>query len=384
MRIYYPANIRFPMERANALQIVRTCHALARRGHVVHLAVRGGKGTPEEALAFYGLQPHENLRLHRLPALDTQFSDLLWNRSFDVLALLQAVRLCGPEGIRVVFLRDLGLARIFLKLRKLLGIKVVVEVHQIAHRAQKEALYGQAADPGKLARLEKRERQVYAAADALIPLTPGIAEGSREIGAGGVRTEIVPDAADVDAFAGPEPGGPLTVGYVGQLYPWKGADVLVEALALAPSWRGLIVGGMPQEPADAERLRAKDRSGRVEFRPFVPPREVPAIYRRMHATALSLPDTLMGRLYTSPLKLFEAMAAGCAVVASDLPTIREIVTHERTALLVPPGDPKALAAALERLAAEPSLRRSLAAAAREEVRKYSWDERARRIEALLA
>jgi glycosyltransferase involved in cell wall biosynthesis len=393
LRIFYPANIRFPMERANGLQIVRTCHALAVRGHEVHLAVRGGPGSDAEALDFYGLVPVPGLRLHRLPVLDTQWSDRLWNRSFDAGAVLLGVRLALLGGVKTVFLRDLGLARAFLALRPLLGLQVYYEVHQVAHRVLREvpALYGTASQtPARLERLEALERQVFSEVDGLAVLTRPLERAVRELGSPRGPVAVVPDAVDLDAFQGVPrtPSGPLTVGYMGQLYPWKGVDVLLKALVHAPAWRGLIVGGMPQEPADRLRLEALARAlgleGRVTFRPFVPPREVPAIYREVDAAALSLPDTVMGREYTSPLKLFEAMAAGCPVVASDLPALREVIKDGETALLVPPGDAAALAAALERLGTDGGLRRRLGEAARREAAGHSWDARAARLEALFA
>jgi glycosyltransferase involved in cell wall biosynthesis len=83
------------------------------------------------------------------------------------------------------------------------------------------------------------------------------------------------------------------------------------------------------------------------------------------------------------LKLFEYMASGRPIVASDLPSIREVLTHERNALLADPGDPAAFVAAVTRLQREPELAGRLAARARIDVADYTWDRRAERLEALL-
>ena len=87
---------------------------------------------------------------------------------------------------------------------------------------------------------------------------------------------------------------------------------------------------------------------------------------------------------TSPLKLFEYMAAGRAIVASDLPSIREVLTDDVSAVLVAPGDAAALAQGIRRLADDAALRARLAAAAARAVAEYSWDERAARLEALFS
>jgi glycosyltransferase involved in cell wall biosynthesis len=98
--------------------------------------------------------------------------------------------------------------------------------------------------------------------------------------------------------------------------------------------------------------------------------------------ALPNPSSAISTLFTSPLKLFEYMAAGRPIVASDLPAIREVLHHDVDALLVAAGDPAALAAGIERVLADPGLARRLAEAALSAVPAYSWDRRAERLEAL--
>src|SRR5690606_19885917 len=93
--------------------------------------------------------------------------------------------------------------------------------------------------------------------------------------------------------------------------------------------------------------------------------------------------TAISERYTSPLKLFEYLALGRAIVASDLPAIREVLTHDVDALLVPPGDAAALAAAIGRLADDAALRTRLGAAARARAAAFTWAARAERLEAAL-
>jgi glycosyltransferase involved in cell wall biosynthesis len=86
--------------------------------------------------------------------------------------------------------------------------------------------------------------------------------------------------------------------------------------------------------------------------------------------------------FTSPLKLFEYMAAGRPIVASDLPSIREILAHERNALLITPGNPQAVTAAIRRLNDDRALGRRLAGQALIDAAEYTWAKRAERLEAL--
>jgi glycosyltransferase involved in cell wall biosynthesis len=85
--------------------------------------------------------------------------------------------------------------------------------------------------------------------------------------------------------------------------------------------------------------------------------------------------------YASPLKLHEYMAAGLPTLAPDQPNLREVLVHEHDALLFPPGDGDALAAAIERLASDAALRTRLGAEARRqiEVQGLTWEHNARRV-----
>jgi glycosyltransferase involved in cell wall biosynthesis len=86
------------------------------------------------------------------------------------------------------------------------------------------------------------------------------------------------------------------------------------------------------------------------------------------------------RFYFSPMKVFEYMAAGRAVVASRIGQLAGLIEDGGTGVLCPPGDPVALAAALERLRSDPALRARLGRAARAAVlRDHSWEAVARRI-----
>ena len=126
----------------------------------------------------------------------------------------------------------------------------------------------------------------------------------------------------------PAPSGGKVM-YVGQLYPWKGVDVLVRAMQDVPRGELTVVGGLPPEP-DLERVkRLAAELGleeRVHFRGFVPPPELDAEKRQASVFVIPNLDSTTARLFTSPLKLFEAMACGRPIVASDLPSIGEAET----------------------------------------------------------
>ena len=161
--------------------------------------------------------------------------------------------------------------------------------------------------------------------------------------------------------------------------------MVVDALARLPCVRGLFIGGRTGE-SDIDRLRSRVRrcglTDRVTFTGEVPPPDVGPLLARADILVLPTLDTPHAR-YTSPMKLFEYMAASRPVVASDLPALREIVEHGDTAVLVAAGDPAAFAAGIRSLLDDPPGADRLASVAFDRVACYSWARRAERIEALL-
>jgi glycosyltransferase involved in cell wall biosynthesis len=239
----------------------------------------------------------------------------------------------------------------------------------------------------KLRRLDRRERRVWRRASAYVTLTRALADELAERYGPRNNVFVVPDGAYPSGHAPSSAPAVATAAYAGHLYPWKGVDVFIRALALTPGVRGLIIGGHPKEPdrMRIERLaRVAGVSDRLEMTGLVPAPEVPDHLARASMLVLPNTSTAISERYTSPLKLFEYLWTGLPIVASDLPAIREVLTHGTTALLVRPGDPEALSAALRTLAADASLAASLGTAARALAPDFTWSRRAERLEPVLA
>jgi glycosyltransferase involved in cell wall biosynthesis len=267
---------------------------------------------------------------------------------------------------------------------------VVYEAHGIAAdvaEARPQLLSGAApASAAKLRRLARRDARVWQGAEGYVTITAGLAaELSRRFGSR-PRVAVIPDGVRaVETPAMPPAGAhPFTLGYAGHLYPWKGVELIIEAVAALPDTAALIVGGHDREP-DLQRLRdfslSLDCASRVTFTGALPPAEVPARLAAADALVLPNPASAISTTFTSPLKLFEYMAAGRPIIASDLPSIREVLADGHNALLVAAGNPQAITAAVRQLAGDPALGARLAAQALEDVREYTWDKRAARLTA---
>ncbi len=385
MRVLCFADTRFPIERANGVQTFQTCHALARRGHDVTLAVRADTAVPpRDPFAFYGLPPERRLSITTIGTPGPV-------RARRLAYLLGALRLAASSRDAIVFTRDLGVAAWMLQLPKSRRPKVVYESHGVSSVVAEEMprLLGKpelAPSRSKLRRLERREERVWKHAAAYVSITRALADdlASRF----GERTGVfpVPDGAEARGALPTPDADRFLAGYAGHLYPWKGVDVFVRSLVHAEGVHGLIVGGHPAE-ADLERVtrlvRELGLQNRVTITGLLPPTGVATALASASVLVLPNPASAISERYTSPLKLFEYLTMGRPIVASDLASIREVLEHRRTALLVPPGDERALAAALVELSRDPAEAAMLGEAAQALAPRFSWEARAGRLETAL-
>jgi glycosyltransferase involved in cell wall biosynthesis len=390
---------------------METCHALVRRGHVVTLVVRPDSHAPaRDPFSYYDLAPIPGMRIEHAPVTGPPIA-----RRAGYLAFA-AGRTVGASRADIALTRDLGVASTLLRIPRALRPPLVYESHGYAPgvAAALPDLIATATAPSssKLARLERREAFVWRTAEGYVTITAGLAAEMRTRFGERRLAAIVPDGTRIDADYAhgtridadpaneasstesrpadygpkpPVPGPRPIVAYAGHLYAWKGVDVLLDALAQLEEVRGWIVGGLESEP-DLARLR--DRAAdlgvldRVTFTGLVRPAAVAGHLRAADVLVLPNPASAISTRFTSPLKLFEYMAAGRPIVASDLPAITEVLRHEKNALLVAPGDPAALAAAVRRLLNDHALADRLAQAALVDAGEYSWDRRGERLEAL--
>jgi starch synthase len=219
---------------------------------------------------------------------------------------------------------------------------------------------------------EELERLVLTRASRVLPVSRPLAGYAARRGAS--RIVVVPNAAAVERYATPRhrrPGLRPVAVFSGRVRPWHGADTVAAAWRLlGASAPRLVVAGEPGE------ARPVLEEAPAKLLGPLPPARIPGLLAAadigLVPYAADAPD------YFSPLKLFEYMAAGVAVVAADLPGVSDVVSEE-SAVLVPRGDPEALAAAVAALSADPERRDRLGRAARTLVStQHTWRHRARR------
>jgi glycosyltransferase involved in cell wall biosynthesis len=204
--------------------------------------------------------------------------------------------------------------------------------------------------------LEIVDRRAFGAADLVVADTDAQARFFAHLT--GTPVEVCFVGAEDRLFTPSwKPDEPFTVLFVGKLIPLQGVDVVLEAARLAPELRFRVVGS---GQLDALLDRRPPNVGHV---PWVDYNRLPDELHRA-GCALGIFGTSPKAARVIPNKAFQALACGTPLVTADTPAARELLVDGESALLVPPGNPAALAEALHRLAAHAELRESLSIAGR--------------------
>lgn len=390
MRIIYLTNSRLPGEKAHAIQIMKTCAALSAEHQLLlvhpHRENRDFLANVTDLQEYYQL-PRPVAR-KTLPSLDifnliARLPKSWQARGFQLANALQLgtyhlalLPLLLRESPSAWYTRDSLSAALLCLLRP--RQKVYFEAHTFPTSEMGLRL----------------QRWMLPRLAGLGVLTHPLAQEYIDIGANPARIHILPDAADVGRFNRISqaqarqqlnlPANQPIAMYVGQMYAWKGMENLLEAARHMPDIHLYLVGGTPEELPRVQAMASKEGFHNLHFAGYVPPAQVPSWLAA--ADVLILPNsakTAISRNHTSPLKLFEYMAAHRPIVATDIPSLRDILTDGENARLVPPDNGAALAQAVQYLIATPERAHAQADRALQDVQAHTWEKRAERIIALL-
>ncbi len=258
------------------------------------------------------------------------------------------------------------------------GVALFLEVN--APLADERSQHGGLGLPRLAHRLE---RFVWRSADRVLAVTGVLKDMIAANGVPKARIEVVPNGIEPTRFANlPEPergDDAVVLGFVGFVRDWHGLDAVISAMAAdtsGPLIRLEVVGDGPALASLQQQAAALGIADRVHFAGLVGHEAIPEMVARFD---IALQPRVVA--YASPLKLFEYMAAGKAIVAPDQPNIREVLSDGETALLFDPAETGAMWRAISRLAADATLRGTLGSGARAEIgrRDYTWRGNAERI-----
>ena len=369
MRILYLSLSYVPSRRASSIQVMKMCAALGGLGHDVTLVAKAGPDAANgvDDFGFYGVE--RNFTLEKLPRPARRggsavYAVAMWQR-------LAAHR----RRVDLVYCRDPwgGAAAAWL------GLPLLFEAHGLPGGRFQRTLWKQMTGSRRFV--------------AMVAISDALRRDIRDEGLLPGRDCIVAhDASDAPvrppAVARPDVGR-SRVGYVGNLYNGRGIEVIVDLARRMPEVQFDVVGGSEH---DIARWRAVEPAANLVFHGFHPPSRLGQFYTRFDAVLM--PHSREGVVgatggsdisrWTSPMKMFEYMASGVPIIASDLPVLQEVLRHGHNALIARAGDAEDWMEQLRGLLADPALRVRLARAAQEDlVRSYTWDARARHVVNLL-
>jgi glycosyltransferase involved in cell wall biosynthesis len=365
MNILYVSLSYVPSRRASTVHVMKMCAALGRAGHGVRLIAKRSHDRADDAVdahAYYGVS---GFAIDRLPRPRPRGGGLIYGLG-TLGALLRRRRTTD-----LVYSRDLLGAASALAL----GMPTVVELHAMPEGAGTRAL------TRRIVR-HRALRGLVAVSDAL----------RRDLVADDLAPPRAPvivahDAADPPGPTAPahERNGRPRIGYVGNLYAGRGIELVIELAARLPACDVELIGGSER---DLATWRTRAVPPNVILAGFVRPADLEARYRTFDVVVMPYPRSGIAvatgahdtSRWCSPMKMFEYMASGAPIVASDLPVLGEVLRHDHNALVAPADDVAAWQRAVERLIADPALARRLAQQAYADlVRDHTWDARVRTI-----
>lgn len=393
MKIIYVFETTFPRQKAHTIQIMQTCHALAELGCQVWLIIGKGKSSNQDILAFYGVNAHKNLHICQLPILKAKEGGLIrfsWRGLFHFFCLLKIMWLKYNQKPNIVFLREIRLGQYLTKYRKMHKLPIIYEAHEFLYL--KQLLSNEKADPAKKHAIDntrKMEEFVYNNADRLVVITQNLKQLLQEKLDIRTPVEIIPDGTKLTNPIKTNNPRPLKrndadklIIYLGAITRWRGVDTLIEAMKYIKGASLLIVGGIPGSK-DLTHLKnftiQEEVTQKVAFKEFVPPYQVQDILAQ--ADVLIIPSTsdIRIKVFASPLKLFDYMAAAKPIVACAVPSLMEILKDGENAVLVALEDPQDMARGIEKVIKDPKLAGEIARQAYIDVQNYSWEKRAEKI-----
>jgi len=366
MKIIYLANVRMPTEKAHGLQIMKMCQAFAALGHDVELVVpRRLNNLSADSFEYYG-QPG-NFKITRLPCLDLIFMDKLVGNLVFWLATMTFLISCKSyllfKKYDIVYTRE---EQFFT-----LGKPSYLELHTLPNK------------------IRFYHRFFWCRFKKIIVLTKYLKKILEEQGIDSGKISVAPDGVDLHEFdlkiSQAEarrrlslPQDKKLIVYTGHLYGWKGAQTLADAAQYLPADAiAVFVGGTAE---DVEKFRQANASNKNILIVGHQPHNLMPFYLKA-ADVLVLPNSgkkKISQFYTSPLKLFEYMASGAPIVASDLPAIREIL-NENNSVLVNPDNSEALADGMNNILVNDQMAANISLQALKESQEYSWSKRAEKI-----
>ena len=400
MKLIYFANVRLPTEKAHGLQIMKNCEAFASQSFEVQLIIPMRRNPDFEKIdSFVYYDVKRNFEIKKLKTVDPWW--FIYGPQGSYIKLQSLLFMFKSYFyLRKFALDELKSAIIYTREEYLLPLlqrfsfSVVWEAHNLPSNKSYYVKY-------------------WRKCKKIVAISKGLKDDLVGLGIDREKIVMAPDGVDLGKFSaigGSASGGQIAnnklqireelglpvdkkiVMYTGNFFTWKGVYTLADASKYLPDDCWIVfIGGSPHELNEFKKYLLQHEIQPLPDRTVSVQREKIKLVEHVNhqmipsylatADVLILPNSAKSEIsskYTSPLKMFEYMAAGKPIVASYLHSLREIL-DDTTALFFTPDDPADLARKVKQILDDEALGRSLSRNALEKGKNYTWQKRAEEI-----
>jgi len=381
MKISYIANVRMPTEKAHGHQIVKMCELFASNGSTVELVLPDRVNQLNQLDVFDYYKVKRNFIIKKLKVFDPVFLMrapagwyIRFQSLFFVISLFFYLLFIKNRRQIIFYTRD----EYLLPILNIFSANIIWEGHALPDSRRRYVKY-------------------FNRIRAVVILTGEMKKRLIQDGVDEAKIMVSPDAVDLDIFgieismemARKElslPSDKIILGYTGS-FKTKGMDKgisdIIKAVALLEKdWPKILfvaVGGNQADIDYYHRLAVNDGVEQHIMLLGKVSQEKLAVYQQAFDVLLMpFPFTEHYAYFMSPLKMFEYLAAKRPIIASDLPTIREIL-DEDSAVFCRPDDPADLAEKIKLILTDKDLAAAISQGAYQKSGQYTWDGRARSI-----
>lgn len=368
MKLTYLAHSKIPSTEANSVHVMKMCHALANTGHQIELIVPEQKGANASPFAFYGVK--ENFTIKHKKWRRVKFGNFV----YSMKVLFSLLR----EKKQMVYGRDLTSCFF----ASLFGFKTIWESHTPVDYMG--ALY---AKLFKIMVLQKNYLKTVVISSTLKDYYV------QNYGLKPSAIEIIPDCADeidlnaITPIAFDKTNYKARVGYIGQLYPGKGMEIISKLVPLCPDVMFHVIGGNDKDIKYwKEYMQDCDN---ITFHGFVKPAETPSYGIAMDILIAPYLKSVLGAgvknskknlaQWMSPLKIFDYMSYKKPIITSNLPVLHDVLNDDNSIMCSPENINEWETAIRELIENKQEAKRLAGNAHSDFVSKYTWNIRAKRI-----
>jgi len=370
LRVIYVGSPELFSKGASAIHIMKMCQAMGRLGIDTELIISSNRNQ-SELLEYYGVE--SNFRLTQFPYFK---NSSVRNIVHGFLSVLYT-KLFRGNKCDLVITRNIVYTYLSTKLK----IPTVYDAHHPLVKGG-GSLFNSFKNSKYLIRFSTNSKGL-----ADIYLKEGLPEEKLVIAHNGVELEKFQDAPSMNECR-KKLGLPLDkkiICYSGNIYEGRGIQQLIDVSLRLKDVLFLIVGGLEDDVKRCKKIAADKGALNIELVGFVPHKSVPLyllasdVLVMPYTTKMTIKGGTQAQEFTSPIKLFEYMAAVRPIVATSLLSVKEILEDGVNAVLVEPDSADSLYEGIKKVIQEDDLAKRIALKVGSDIKSYTWEERVKKL-----